>query len=254
MSAAAARARRVRAGWSAALCAGLALGLGLGCGGSTRATRPAWELPPPAPSERPVVREGALTRLDLDNGLRVLVLEDHRLPRVTLSIVLRRGAAGESLEQAGVAILHGRAPRARRRQARRARVRRGRRRSSARASLPAPTGTRSRFRSRGLSRDSDALFDLLADAALRPRFDRREAVRAHDELLAALERAKDDPATLARWHAAQAIYAGHRFARRSRQPQTAARLDAAARPRLHARAISSQRRDLQRSATSIATP
>jgi hypothetical protein len=46
---------------------------------------------------------------------------------------------------------------------------------------------------------------------LRPRFEPREAVRARSERLAQLESAKDDPATLVSWHAASALYPGHRW-------------------------------------------
>src|SRR5262249_60351202 len=64
----------------------------------------------------------------------------------------------------------------------------------------------------GLARDFDALLSLLADAALRPRFDAREVQRARAELLAALEHSKDDPATLASWHTNRVVYGTHRFA------------------------------------------
>ena len=46
---------------------------------------------------------------------------------------------------------------------------------------------------------------------LQPRFDSREALRARSERLAQLESAKDDPATLVSWHAARALYPGHRY-------------------------------------------
>ena len=63
----------------------------------------------------------------------------------------------------------------------------------------------------GLSRDQDALLDLLADVVRRPRFDPAEAARARSETLAALERARNDPGTLTSWYIAKAVYEGHRF-------------------------------------------
>ena len=52
------------------------------------ARKPAWELPPPPARDAPVVQEGSLQRAELDNGLEVLVLEDHRLPRVVLAVTV----------------------------------------------------------------------------------------------------------------------------------------------------------------------
>jgi zinc protease len=65
----------------------------------------------------------------------------------------------------------------------------------------------------GLSRDLNRLAEVLADVALRPRFAADEGVRARDEQRAALERAKDDPGTLVRWHAARTLYPDHRYGR-----------------------------------------
>ena len=44
--------------------------------------RPAWEAPPPPARDAPVLQPGSLHRTELVNGLRVLVLEDRRLPRI----------------------------------------------------------------------------------------------------------------------------------------------------------------------------
>jgi hypothetical protein len=53
----------------------LALGLGLVIGCTAAQRRPAWELPPPPAPDARVVPEGALTRGELPNGMRVLVLQ-----------------------------------------------------------------------------------------------------------------------------------------------------------------------------------
>ena len=215
---------------AAASLAALAL---TGCG--LFAPRPAWELPPPEPTERPVVREGALTRSELGNGLDVLVHEDHSLPLVSIALTLRRGAASDPPGQEGLASftadLLGRGAGARDAVAFAEAV------DALGASFGAGAGWDSVGVSiSGLSRDFDTLLGLLTDAALRPLFDAREAERARAERLAALERAKDDPATLAGWHLSRAIYGEHRFGQPAGgDPESTARFDAGAARAHHAR-------------------
>jgi len=221
--------RRVACGlaatWGAVLLAGCA---GLG-------PTPAWELPPPPPAERPVVREGALQRSELANGVRVLVHEDHSLPLVSISLNLRRGAASERPGEEGLTSFT--AELLERGAGDRDAVAFAESVDALGASFGAGAGWDSVGVSvRGLSRDFDTLLGLLADAALRPRFDPREAERARAETLAALERAKDDPATLAGWHLARAIYGEHRYGRPSGgDAEAVARLDAAAARAWHRR-------------------
>ena len=190
------------------------------------APKPAWELPPPAASDRPVTREGALTRAQLPNGLLVLVHEDHRLPRVSIGLTVPRGAAIEAPADAGAVSFMAEL------------LERGAGKRDALAYAETVDALGASFATSadwdtvdlgiaGLSRDFEALLDLLADAALRPRFDAREAQRARAALVASLARAKDDPATLASWHASRAVYGAHRFALPvSGTEETTARLDA----------------------------
>jgi predicted Zn-dependent peptidase len=63
----------------------------------------------------------------------------------------------------------------------------------------------------GLSEDRALLFDILADVALRPRFDPVEFEKARSEQLAAIVSALDDPATLVQWYALDTLYDGHRY-------------------------------------------
>lgn len=174
------------------------------------APRPAWELPPPPAREAPIVQPGSLQRAALDSGLRVLVLEDRRLPRAVLGVTLRRGASSEPLEQAGLASFTAEL------------MKRGAGHRDALAfaeyvdEIGASFGVSADWDSltvgvAGLSRDLDRLFEILADAVLAPRFAPEEAERARSEKLAAIARAKDDPGTLAYWHASAAVYPGHRF-------------------------------------------
>jgi zinc protease len=188
----------------------LALSLALlGCQGNPFAAH-VWEQPPPAPLEASVVPEGRLHRSVLPNGLRVLILEDHRLPAFSLGIVATRGSGIESNDEAGVAALTAEL------------MERGAGERSALElaevvdDLGAQLGVGVDWDSfsaqvSGLSEDRDVLFDVLADVVLRPRFDADEVERVRSEKLAAYRQAADDPATLLGWHFASTLYAGHRY-------------------------------------------
>jgi zinc protease len=213
----------------------LALGLGLVIGCTAAQRRPAWELPPPPAPDARVVPEGALTRGELPNGMRVLVLQDRRLPRVALGVTLRRGAASEPLAQAGLALYMAEL------MERGAGGRDALALAEAVDRLGASLSVSSGWDSTtvgvaGLSRDLDALFAILGDVTLRPRFDAGEAKRARDETLASLEQAKDDPHTLIGWSLARALYPEHRYGLpRDGTPATAAKLDAARAREFHRR-------------------
>jgi zinc protease len=197
------------------------------------ASPPVWEQPPPPVIDAPIVQPGALRRAELENGLRILVLEDHRLPRMALTLTVRRGEASLPPSQAGLASFTAEV------------MKRGAGKRDALelasavdeigASLAVSAGWDSMgVGIAGLSRDEDALFSILSDVVLRPRFDPREALRARSERQAQLESAKDDPATLVSWHAARALYPGHRYgAPAEGTPESVARFDAAQARDLH---------------------
>jgi zinc protease len=195
--------------------------------------KPAWELPPPPASDAPVVQEGSLQRAELDNGLEVLVLEDHRLPRLVLGVTVRRGEGIVAPEQAGLGPFS--AELMERGAGERDALALAQAVDEIGASLGVGSGWDSTgVRVSGLSEDLDRLLEILADVVLRPRFEAGEARKARGEILASLERAKDDPHTLAGWHAARALYEGHRYGRpQDGVPETVARLDAAAARAFH---------------------
>jgi zinc protease len=196
---------------------------------------PIWEQPPPPVTDAPVVTPGTLHRFELDNGLSVIVLEDHRLPRVSLGIGLRRGAASVAPDRAGLA---GFTAESMKRGA-------GERDSFALASAIDSLGSVLSVRANwdsitaqvwGLTRDLDSLLEILADVVLRPRFDDDETLRTREEMLAALERAIVDPHYLERRFASVALYAGLRAGLPlSGSPETLATLDSAAARDFHAR-------------------
>jgi len=177
------------------------------CAGS--AELPIWDQPPSPPADSPVVTPGSLHRFELDNGLSVIILEDHRLPRVSLGIALRRGAASVEADRAGLAGFTAELMK------RGAGDRDSLELASAIDALGSVLSVRANWDSMtaqiwGLTRDLDSMLEILADVVLRPRFDDDEAVRARGELLAALERAIDDPHYLERRFTSVALYPGLR--------------------------------------------
>jgi len=217
----------IRASQRFAVCAFASL-LAIGC-----ASKPAWELPPPPPTDAPVVQGDALTRSELANGLKVLVLEDHRIPRASLSITVRRGEATVDPKRAGLASFTAELMK------RGAGDRDALALATAVDEIGAELSVSADWDSMtvavsGLSRDLPLLAEILGDVVLRPRFDRREAVRARTEILAAIEQSKDDPALLARWYVDRAVFEGHRFGiPAGGDTLTVAGLDAAAARRFH---------------------
>jgi len=187
---------------------------------------PVWEQPPPAPHDAPVVEAGRLHRSELPNGLRVLVLEDHRLPAFAAGVVAVRGAGVESIEEAGVASFT----------AELMERGAGERRALELAAVVDDLGGRLRVgsdwdatavRMFGLSEDLDVLFGVLADVVLRPRFDADEVERVRSEQLQTQRQAADDPATLLGWQLAKTLYPGHRYGLPlAGTEETIARLDA----------------------------
>lgn len=186
----------------------------------------AWELPPPTAEDRPVVDAARLHRRTLANGLSVLVLEDRRLPRLDMGVRVRRGAAIVPLAEAGLADftaeLMGRGA--------------GERSALELASVVDALGASLTASASwdaisvgvgGLSRDRDLLFEVLADVVLRPRFDADEVDRVRAEQLAALEKAREKPETLAAWNFAAALHPGHPYQwPTSGRPETVAKLGA----------------------------
>lgn len=173
-------------------------------------SRPAWELPPPPPVDGPIVQANALHRAKLRNGLEILILEDDRLPRVSLGFEVRRGAGSVAPGHAGVAAV---ATEVMQRGA-------GDRDGLALAKIVEDAGASLSVSAdwdttgislSGLSEDRALLLEILSDVALRPRFEEAEFRKAIDEHQAGLIGAHDDPATLIGWQALRALYDGHRY-------------------------------------------
>lgn len=184
----------------------LVAALGPGC---APAHRPAWSEPPPTVQDSPIVVPGALHRFELDIGLSLIVLEDHRLPRVSFGLRTRRGAAQVPVANAGLAQFT--TELMKRGAGERDAVALARAVDEIGSTLSVSAGWDSlSVHVAGLSRDSDRLLEILSDVALRPRFEEPEADRTRAEFLAAIARSQDSPNSLERRNTVRALYAGRR--------------------------------------------
>lgn len=206
-----------------------------GCAQLGFSDRRPWESPPPKLKVGPIVNEAHLTRSTLPNGLRVLILEDHRLPRVGMRAVVSRGAGAEDRNLAGQATFLAEL------------MNRGAGKRDALAlaqQIDALGGTLSvgagwdsmAVAVGGLSRDWKEMLGILADVTLEPQLKPEEAQKARSELLAALTADRDDPGTLARWQAMGVLYPDHRYGLPVKGvSETVARLDSESARDMHAR-------------------
>jgi zinc protease len=172
--------------------------------------KPLWEQPPPPPKDDDVVPAEHVHRAELPNGVRVLLLEDHRMPAFSLGVVVARGAGVETLAEAGVADYTAEL------MERGAGARTALELAGVVDALGASLDVSADWDSigvqvAGLAEDLAALEGVLADVVLRPRFDRDEAERVRAEKLAALRQAADDPTTLLSWSFSKTLYPGHRY-------------------------------------------
>lgn len=189
-----------------ACCVVLAL-VAFGCAATPPV--PIWDQPPPPIVDAPIVQPGALHRYELDNGMVLIVLEDHRLPKVSIGLTVRRGAASEQVADAGLARFTAEL------MERGAGDRDALALASAIDEVGGSLSVTSGFDSMsvylaGLTSDLDLLVEILSDVALRPRFDPEEAQRTRDETLASLERAQQQPNYLEQKNAMAALYPGLR--------------------------------------------
>ncbi len=186
----------------------------------------AWELPPAPAEDRAVVDPARLHRSRLANGLEIVVLVDRRLPRFDLGLMTRRGAAVVPLAQAGLASFT--AELMERGAGDRTALELAAVVDGLGGSLSVGVGWDSATATiGGLSRDFDTLFSVLGDVVLRPRFDADEVERVRGEQLAGLEKAREDPATLASWAFARLLYEGHIYGLPAEgTPETVPTLDA----------------------------
>lgn len=141
--------------------------------------------PTPGPARTPEI--GSYESFELKNGLKVFVVEDHKLPRITMSLILDRdpiveGAKAGYVSIAGDLIGAGTANRTK-------------------AALDeevdfmgANFGTSSNsIRVGGLSKYTDQLIDILSDVLLNPSFPQEEFDKLKSQMISGLKANADDP-------------------------------------------------------------
>lgn len=143
----------------------------------------------------------------LDNGMRLLVLEDHKLPTVSISMSVLAGSFFEAKDKQGLASLTA------------SMLDEGTKsRTSAQiaaetdrlgASLGAvaqPGGERASVMASGLSEDTHRLLEILADIVQNPVFPEAQFEKVQQQTITGLQQSLKSPRTLARVAALRSIY------------------------------------------------
>lgn len=141
--------------------------------------------PTPGPARTPEI--GSYESFELKNGLKVFVVEDHKLPRITMSLILDRdpiveGAKAGYVSIAGDLIGAGTANRTK---------------STLDEEVDfmgANFGTGSNsIRVGGLSKYTDQLIDILSDVLLNPSFPEEEFDKLKSQMISGMKANADDP-------------------------------------------------------------
>jgi len=149
-------------------------------------------------------------RLKLDNGVRLIVHEDHRLPFVYMTVALRGGLLSENASNVGVTtlmsdlLLRGTTTRSREQIARTT------------ENLGSHLSTYSGYNSFGLkakclSSDVDVVSGLLAECLLTPSFPEAEIEKQRTLQLAAIQAQEERPMFLAQQELREAIFGSHPY-------------------------------------------
>lgn len=141
------------------------------------------------------------------NGLRILVLEDHKLPTISVSMSILAGSFFEPAEKTGLASLTAsmldEGTKTRTSEQIAASV------DQLGASLGANAeqgGERASVFASGLSTDTHALIGLLRDIVRNPTFPKGQFTKIQNRTVAGLQRASSDPSTLAESKTAKVLY------------------------------------------------
>ena len=154
--------------------------------------------PTPGPARIPEI--GSYESFELKNGLKVFVVEDHKLPRITMSLILDRdpileGAKAGYVSIAGDLIGAGTANRTK---------------SDLDEEVDfmgANFGTGSNsIRVGGLSKYTDQLIDILSDVLLHPSFPEEEFDKLKSQMISGLKANADDPNAISRNLRGAALY------------------------------------------------
>lgn len=152
----------------------------------------------------------AFRRRQLDNGLTILIIEDERVPAISISLMAHAGGSMDPAGRAGTASLAA------------GLMNKGSRQRDAEALALAVDDLGATFGARtgrdstlvniaGLSEDFHALLGLLAEITLEPTYPEDEFNLLRQRRLNSLTRALDDPSTLADWAFSLALFKEHPY-------------------------------------------
>ncbi|HTC79968.1 MAG TPA: pitrilysin family protein, partial [Acidimicrobiia bacterium] len=191
-------------------------GNGAGAGGDQARPPSAepWRATVPTPGPAPTMPLPSVQRFTLGNGLAVWLVESHRLPLVSASLVSRLGSAGDPPDRPGLTdlatgTLDGGTTH-------RDALGLSRELEAAGATLSNDTGKDGTWLSASaLTAHAPAALDILADAVLHPTFPDDEVARVRDADIVALRQSADNAGTVASAVAAREVFgAGHPYGHR----------------------------------------
>jgi len=149
-------------------------------------------------------------RLELANGIRLIVREDHKLPFVYFTVALRGGLLSETETDVGITammselLLRGTRSRSREKIAETV--------ENLGGHLSAYSGYNGfGLKAKCLSSDLAIFADLLSDCLLNPSFPEAEMAKQRELQIAAIERQEEQPMFLAQQALRGAIFAGHPY-------------------------------------------
>jgi zinc protease len=177
-------------------------------GAQTSGTATTVGLPPLAPARPLNLPE--IVQKELPNGLKIVLLEDHRQPAVWLRLTLPAGSIRDPNSKVGLANMtaslldKGTTSRTEAQIADTV--------DGLGAALGAGAGDDTfTISTHGLSSQVDSLFELMADITLRPTFPQAELDRARTRLLSGITASLSEPGTLADLALARRIYGAHPY-------------------------------------------
>ena len=174
-----------------------------------------WRDAVPEAGPAPTTPAPPVRRFTLDNGLPVWLVESHRLPTVSASLVSRLGSAADPPERPGLADLTTGSLDGGTTQ--RDALGLSRELEAAGATLGDDTSNDGTWlTASSLTGHTQAALAILADVARNPTFPADEVERVRDEAIVALRQSHDDAATIAETVALREVYGtGHPYGHRS---------------------------------------
>ena len=146
---------------------------------------------PPEPGPAPEIKLGTAETFTMDNGLKVFVVENHKLPRVAFSLVLDldpmfEGENAGYISTAGQLLSRGTTSRTKSQLDEEI--------DFIGASL---STSASGVYASSLSKHREKILELMADVALRPSFPEEELEKIKTETISGIQASKDDPGAIA---------------------------------------------------------